>query len=71
MATFCKTSQGGINLDNVIRWRDDGNTVYIIFIATDRDVDYSHVTLEGDEAKRMLDILNGICIFDATQERAK
>lgn len=70
--TLVKTSQGGFNLDNVIRWRiTESGDLFIMLIATDKEVNYSHVELYGEEAARALEILNGVCLFDTTKKQGE
>lgn len=82
MATFCKTSQGGINLDNVTDWLVDGeytdgekHHVIIFFNGSEQgeilNKYLSSVHFDGEEADRLIEILEGICLWDTTQERAK
>lgn len=71
MTTFCKTSQGGINLDHVSDWdtlpaKEGGVYLYVHLVNQE-----STHTFKGKEATRLLAILNGVCLFDTTQERAK
>lgn len=64
MTTFCKTSQGGFNLDNVTYWEKGVLSKSIrVYLNDDRYVD-----LVDDEAIRALTILNGVCIFDTTEK---
>lgn len=70
--TLVKTSQGGFNLDNVIRWRvtEDGSLL-IMFIATDVEVDHSHINLSGHEADRAIEILESVVLFDTTTPKQR
>lgn len=77
MANFCKTSQGGINLDNVAFWDYNQNTLSVWFcfgdviLSDDSNLQDNQMSFSGTEATRLLAILNSVCIFDTTQERAK
>lgn len=78
MATFCKTSQGGINLDAVTDWLINGiyndgeyHDLIIFMNAGEQEGFYPTSHYDGDEAQRLIEILNRICIFDATQELSK
>lgn len=65
MAIFCKTSHGGFNLDNVTYWEKGTLEKSIRVYTNDGN---KHVDLKGDEAMRVLAILDSVCIFDATKE---
>lgn len=82
MATFCKTSTGGLNFDNVTDWLIDESypdgeehDLIIFFNGTEqgdaRNKYLSCAHFDGDEADRLIEILNGICLWDTTQERTK
>lgn len=64
MATFCKTSLGGFNLDLVTDWLIGPDGECEIYFGSLE----SRVVLEADEAIRALAILESVCIFDATKE---
>lgn len=73
---FCKTSLGGFNLDNVTQWtrpRPLTGVVRVWFTAPgdgqdDSSLKQDFCEFEGKQAQRVLEILNGVCIFDATKE---
>lgn len=65
MATFCKTSKGGFNVDHIIKWywSIDNKNLTLSFAQQEK------IILYGQEAKRMQAILEDICIFDSTKEK--
>lgn len=70
MATFCKTSKGGFNLEQVTDWYVSYKTL-IIRLSGRREEESVTVPIDDAEGKRLLGILSGMCIFDSTQESTK
>lgn len=69
MPTFCKTSQGGFNLDNVTQWYRYINGDLIVWFCAPGDIkegENGNAVFVDKEAQRVFDILNGVCIFNAT-----
>lgn len=68
MATFCKTSKGGFNLEQVTDWFIDSDGVLFVNLVSSVNRDGSlTIPSSCDEAKRLISILEGVCIFDTTQ----
>lgn len=72
--TLVKTSYGGFNLEQVTNWTmslsDDCLDIWFAAPNNDASDGQERCRLMGEEARRALAILEGVCIFDTTRESA-